>query len=106
MPARVRSTKVLRRRSAALVAGALVASALAVPLASPAVAAGGPTTPTGFTAVAGATPWNSVALSWKASADPLGIVGQQIWRQAGGGQMTLIANAEGESTHYNATHLY
>src|SRR5690242_6177269 len=102
MSVRIRTS---RGRVAALAAGALVVSALAVPAAGPASAATAPTTPANFTAAAGTTP-SSVSLSWLPSADALGIVGYQIWRQAGSGANTLIATTDGTVRHYTAAHLY
>ena len=91
-----------RARTAALVAGALIAAVFALP--TPAAATTPPTTP-GTLAVTNVTA-TSATLTWGASTDPLGIVGYQVYRQAGTGANELIATTDGTVTHYNATHLY
>jgi hypothetical protein len=91
-----------RARTAALVAGALIAAVFALP--TPAAAATPPTTP-GTLVVTNVTA-TSATLTWGASTDPLGIVGYQVYRQAGTGANALIATTDGTVTHYNATHLY
>jgi hypothetical protein len=93
-------------RPTAFVSAVLLAASFAGSVTSSAAAvADGPPTQPGAVTVTGLTA-TTADLSWRGSADTLGIEGYEIFRQAGSGPSTLIGTTDGSSRHYAARHLY